>query len=81
MYKWCHESRRNYTFVNLKATKISKRCVFVFGHVAQDGYQKNDRKRAVIWPLLVLELSTVNEESDNLVDGEQESGQQISISW
>ena len=29
MYKWCHESRRNYTFVKLKATKISKRCVFV----------------------------------------------------
>ena len=29
MYKWCHESRRNYTFVNLKATKIAKRCVFV----------------------------------------------------
>ena len=29
MYKWCHESRRNYTFINVKATKISKRCVFV----------------------------------------------------
>ena len=29
MYKWCHKSRRNYTFVNLKATKISKRCVFI----------------------------------------------------
>ena len=23
MYKWCHESKRNYTLVNLKATKIS----------------------------------------------------------
>ena len=29
MYKWCHESKINYTFVNLKATKISKRFVFV----------------------------------------------------
>ena len=29
MYKWCHESRRNYAFINLRATKISKRCVFV----------------------------------------------------
>ena len=29
MYKWCHESRRNYTFANLKAAKMSKRCVFV----------------------------------------------------
>ena len=29
MYKCCHKSRRNYTFVNLKATKISKRCVYI----------------------------------------------------
>ena len=29
MYKWCHESRRYSTFVNLQATKISKRCVFI----------------------------------------------------
>ena len=29
MSKWCHESRKNYTFINLKATKISKRCGFV----------------------------------------------------
>ena len=29
MYKWCHESRRNYTFVNLKAMKILKWCIFV----------------------------------------------------
>ena len=27
--EWCHESKINYTFVNLKARKISKRCVFV----------------------------------------------------
>ena len=58
MYKWCHESRRNYTFVKLKATKISKRCV-LFWSRGPDGYRKNDRKRAVVWPWLVLELSTV----------------------
>ena len=29
---------------------------FCFG---PDGYRKNDRKRAVVWPWLVLELSTV----------------------
>ena len=29
MYKWCHESRRSYTFVKLKAKKISKQCDFV----------------------------------------------------
>ena len=29
MYKWCHETRRNYLFINLNATKISKRCIFV----------------------------------------------------
>ena len=28
-HKRCHKSRRNYTFVNLKATENSKRCVFV----------------------------------------------------
>ena len=58
MYKWCHESRRNYTFVKLKATKISKRCV-LFWSRGPDGYRKNDRKRAVVWPWLVLEVSTV----------------------
>ena len=58
MYKWCHESRRNYTFVKLKATKISKRCV-LFWSRGPDGYRKNDRKRAVVWPWLVLELSKV----------------------
>ena len=58
MYKWCHESRRNYTFIKLKATKISKRCV-LFWSRGPDGYRKNDRKRAVVWPWLVLELSTV----------------------
>ena len=49
-------SRRNYTFVNLQATEISKRCVWSRG---PDGYRKNDRKRAVVWPWLVLELCTV----------------------
>ena len=29
MYKWCHASRKKYPFVNLKATNISKWCVFV----------------------------------------------------
>ena len=58
MYKWCHESRRNYTFVKLKATKISKRCV-LFWSRGPDGYRKNDRKRAVVWPWLVLVLGTV----------------------
>ena len=58
IHKWCHESRRNYTFVKLKATKISKRC-FLFWSRGPDGYRKNDRKRAVVWPWLVLELSTV----------------------
>ena len=29
MYKWCHETRRNYLFINLNAMKISKRCIFV----------------------------------------------------
>ena len=58
MYKWCHESRRNYTFIKLKATKISKRCV-LFWSRGPDGYRKNDGKRAVVWPWLVLELSTV----------------------
>ena len=58
MYKWCHESRRNYIFVNLKATKISKQCVLFWSRVP-DGYRKNDQKRAVVWPWLVLELSTV----------------------
>ena len=58
MYKWCHESRKNYTFIKLKAMKISKRCV-LFWSRGPDGYRKNDRKRAVVWPWLVLELSTV----------------------
>ena len=58
MYKWCHESRRKYTFVKLKATKISKRCV-LFWSRGPGGYRKNDRKRAVVWPWLMLELSTV----------------------
>ena len=58
MYKWCHESRRNHTFVKLKVTKISKRCV-LFWSRGPDGYRNNDRKRAVVWPWLVLELSTV----------------------
>ena len=60
MYKWCHESRRNYTFVNLQAMKISERRVFVLV-TWPDGYRKNDRKRAVVWPWLVLEFSTVLE--------------------
>ena len=38
--------------------KISKRCV-LFWSRGPDGYRKNDRKRAVVWPWLVLELSTV----------------------
>ena len=59
MYKWCHETRRNYPFINLKATKISKRCVFLFWSRGPDGYRKNDRKREVVWPWLVLELCTV----------------------
>ena len=58
MYNWCHESRRNYTFVKLKATKISKGCV-LFWSCGPDGYRKNDRKRAIVWPWLVLELRTV----------------------
>ena len=44
--------------INLKATKISKRCGFFWSR-GLDGYRKNDRKRAVVWPWLVLELSTV----------------------
>ena len=28
-WKWCHESRRNYPFINVKATKVQKSCVFV----------------------------------------------------
>ena len=29
MYKWCHDTRGNCPFINLKATKTSKRCVLV----------------------------------------------------
>ena len=58
MYKWCHEFRRNYTFVNLKTTKISKRCVFVLV-TCRWRLPENDRKRAVVRPWLVLKLSTV----------------------
>ena len=29
MYKWCHETHRNYPYINPKATKISKRGFFV----------------------------------------------------
>ena len=32
---------------------------FLFWSRVPDGYRKNDRKRAVVWPWLVLELSTV----------------------
>ena len=38
--------------------KISKRCGFFWSR-GPDDYRKNDRKRAVVWPWLVLELSTV----------------------
>ena len=58
MYKWCHESRRNYTFVNLKDMKNSKRRVFVLVTLPCC-YRKNDQKRAVVWPWLVLKLCTV----------------------
>ena len=30
MYKWCHETRRNYLFINLNGTKILKRCILIF---------------------------------------------------
>ena len=33
--------------------------MFLFWSRVPDGYRKNDRKRAVVWPWLVLELSTV----------------------
>ena len=56
IYKWCHESRRNYTFVNLKATRSD---AFLFWSRDPDGYRKNDRKRAVVWLWLVLEPCTV----------------------
>ena len=32
---------------------------FLFWSRGPDGYRKNDRKRAVVWPWLVLELCTV----------------------
>ena len=57
MYKSCHESRRNYTFVTLKATKISKRCVFVL--VTCPWRLPEEWPEAVVWPWLVLQLSTV----------------------
>ena len=42
----------------IKGHEISKRCV-LFWSRDPDGYRKNDRKRAVVWPWLVVELSTV----------------------
>ena len=57
MYRWCHESR-NYTFVNLKATKISKRCIFVL--VTWPWRLPEEWPEAwVVLPWLVLELCTV----------------------
>ena len=56
---WYHESRSNYTFVKSFRPRKFRSDAFLFWSRGPDSYRKNDRKRAVVWPWLVLQLSTV----------------------